>query len=781
MTARSHILPRIFVAKVRRHIGLTSAICGTLAAASAGLAPANAQDQAPQSSEFQTADIVVTAQRRSQRLQDVPLSVVAVGQEALKSAAIDNAAELARIDPSVNITTSNGAVQPFFRGVGNPSGGFLGNESSVPVYIDGVYYARLSPPYLDLANVERVELLKGPQGTLFGRNASGGLMQIITRDPGDKLTGEATAGYANYNTFSGKIYISSPLAEGVGADIAISGLHQADGWGTNLPTGTGNGKNKYITARSKLVIEPTDSTKIKLIGYYIRSNSSQGVYLGVHAPYFSTTPSFYGPVQIATPPGLGYYDSIDTEQMHITYKGYGGSAQIDQEAGFADFTSITAYQHSREVYTAENDYVPLNYGLPILYGLNRQFSQELQMKSKSASQVAWLVGLYYLNLKQGYTPLDLTGDLLDFLGGPGASLGIYGLQTTKSYSGYGQATFKVLPDGTNITLGLRYTSDKVTGSGRQDLVTGGGTFPAQPLFTASRTFSKLTYKVAVDHHFGRDVLGYVSFSRGFKSGAFNTIPLNAVPARPEVVQAYEIGLKGSAFDRRLTFSAAAFLNDITDPQVAVQLVDPNTGVNNVGLSNAGKARTRGFEFDSSLAITPELTARLGGTYIDAKYLRYQNAPFLVAPTGLPQNGGLCPALDPNDPAVPATEGALCAAVPRDASGHRMAQVPKWRFVGGLNYAIDTSAGRLILDANASYTSQFFWDPDNIASQKGYVLTNGSVEFRPTALESVSVRLWMKNITDKKYHIGVTSTAGSIGRIDIPGAPRTFGADVSYRF
>lgn len=704
-------------------------------------------------------DIVVTAQRRSQNLQDVPVAVTAFTGDALETKGIIRVADIQMVDPSLFVSQMSGVVIPFLRGIGNPGGSTPGNESSVPVYIDDVYYSRLAAAYLELANIERVEVLKGPQGTLFGRNSTGGLMQVFTRDPGDTTALAATVGYANYDTFSGKLYAATPLGEGVAADISVSGLNQTDGWGKNIATGKDSYRRKFYNIRSKLVLEPTDSTKIRLSAFYAYQRQNQGnsvrIYPGTTRGYPLGSP-LQG-TQYFDPPG--FYDVNENTEIFHRLRGWGGAAKIDQELGFADFTSITSYRRAKEFLSYEGDHTELNW-LAFPIGIkDRQFTQELQLKSNADSKINWLLGLFYINTRINVnTPIN--GDALT-LGGL-KSQNIISQQSVSSWAPFAQATFPVIDEKTNVTLGVRYTKDRVKGFGRVTLTPlVGADISTGPDYRQTVTFDKWTYKVSLDHQFTDDVMAYATWSRGYKSGTFNTIPLNAAPTNPETITSYEAGLKMTLFDRRVRANVAMFRNDIRDPQVQlVQLVDTPAGPTPfVAFANANKARTKGVEFDGSFLVTSRLKLDLSGQYLWAKFLDFQNAPINV-PISQPPYG-----------VVLATG---------DVSGNRLSQTPKWKLNAGFNYDLPTSAGDFSFAGQMSYRSNLKWDPDNILTEPKLTLFNASIGFKPEFNKNLSFRLWGANLTNEKYfnnEIPQTNTpAGDLGGV---ADPRTYGIEIRY--
>lgn len=708
-------------------------------------------------------EIVVTAQRRAENLQDTPLAVTAFSAATLAQTGIRSAGELAHVDPSLNIQRSAGVYIPFLRGIGNGAATAVGNEASVPVYIDDVYYTRLSSAYLGISSVERVEILKGPQGTLFGRNSSGGAIQIFTRDPGRDATFEGSADYANYDTISGKFYASTPLGERLSWNMAAAASDQRDGWGKNQPTGKDAYKEKFVTLRTKLLWEATETTRVRLAGFYVYQKGDIGFTQDRHRGSTGATPppvapGYPNPPQpIAARGDLGrFYDTNINFGQYQREEGYGGSARIDQETGFAEVVSITAFRRSKGHGHYDSDYSPFNFLTYDLNNIDRQFSQEFQLKSKSDSKVNWIAGVYYLRSVQGYQPTAVSGDALNVAVAPGAVQNLISKQVINSYSAYGQATIP-LGAQTNLTAGLRYTEDRVRGDGAQNIVIPGGIVVPLGTYGQKVNFHKLTYKAAIDHHFSDDVMAYASVSRGYKSGTFNTLPLDRAPARAEVVDAYEAGLKTELFDRRVRINGALFWNDIKSPQVLTII---STGaVSAIGLTNAEKARVKGGEIGVNAVAAPGLTLRASATYLDGKFVSFKQAPYYFEAPG----GGLNP------------------PVLLSADGNRLPRVPKWRADLGVNYSVETGAGALIADISLSHSGSFAWDADNLVREKDVTLINASLNFSPAGMDWLTIGLWGKNLGDVQYYSISQPVTGGAGEIAGAAAPRTYGATIGFKF
>ncbi|MDB5702400.1 MAG: TonB-dependent receptor [Sphingomonadales bacterium] len=762
-------------------------------------------------------EIVVTAQKRSQNVQDTPLSVTAVSGASLATKSIVNVVDLARIDPALQIGHSTGVVTTFIRGIGNPVT-TAGNEASVPVYIDDVYFVRASYPFFSLGSVDRVEVLKGPQGTLFGRNASGGVISIYTRDPdftSPEMSGKV--GGANYDTIYGQLYVNRPITDTLAVNFSVDANKQHGGWGINTATGTPTFREHHVSMRGKILWEPTESTKIKLIGYYERAYNEQGIYGrpfpgtvggypdGLHNG-FPPAPGF----PIGVLPKIGFYDESTAFNQYDRSSGYGGSVRLDQGLGdIADFVSITAIRRNKELYASSGDYDPSDQLRYDLHVLDHQFSQEFQLKSKGSSKLTWILGGYYLNALQGFDPTIIHGIGTQLTGVD--NVAIVGKERIKSLAAFAQATYPITRN-TNITGGLRYTIDKVSGQGTTTLNFLPGVFAPGPFSfvdqrfdannacsgllanaffgaptagtcgapnpDASKTFRKITYKASVDHHFGDNVMAYANYSRGYKAGTFNTLPLDSPALKPEVVDAYEVGMKTELFDRRVRLNAALFWNDIKSPQVQSQ----RNGL--VALINAGSARTRGVEFDASALLAPGLTASLAGTYLDAKFRDFKSAPS-YCPSPVISNVQCAAILAANgtSPAVIATIGdGNLNQIFVSADGNRLPYSSKLKISGGLNYTFEPDGvGKIILDGSVNYQSNFNWDSDNVIKEPAHTFFDASIQLTPASLENISFRLWGKNLSGVHYNVAYYAQASGSAFSSAPGAPRTFGGEVLFKF
>ncbi|WP_123905412.1 TonB-dependent receptor [Sphingobium cloacae] len=739
------------------------------------------------------ADIVVTATKREGRLQNVPVTVSAFTGDALAKANITDAKDLGMVTPGLTITSGNGVVTPFARGIGNDVAVF-GNEASTAVYVDGVYYARLPEAAFQLSDVERIEVLKGPQGTLFGRNASGGLINIITLDPGNELGGKITAGYGNYDAKKLQGFIGGPIAPGVRASLSGYFIDH-DGWGKYVTTGDDTNYLNEKFVRGKIVADVSERTEIKISGEYLyfrsdigqASNAYRGTTQGYQVTASGASPKYISGPLAGMPTGLAdpdgpvitparFYDSNNSFPTLRINKSYAFSFRLKQDLGFAEFLAISAYRKESEgAVIIDPDNTPLRGTDVDLHPRAKTFTQELQLTSRSGSPIEWIIGAYYLYTKTGYYPsafngLTINAQVADSFGlanpVPGARFQMFGSQTVNSYAAFGQATYKVA-DHTNITLGGRYTIDKLVAVGRTEIYSGYQS-PAYTLLASipaldangdnpHARFSKFTYKASLDHHFSNDVMAFASISRGYKAGVFNTQPVSITPAKPEIVDAYEIGLKTEFFDRKVRLNLAAFWNDVKNPQT---YRFDNTAVI---FGNAQKARTKGVELEATVRAARGLTLTGGATYLDARYRKFTNAVF-VLPAGTVV---VDPIGNPAGVFVPGNG----LGVTGDASGNRMSRSPKFTGNIGFNYDLELGGGTVGLSGNYAYNSGYYWFPDNRLRQRRYGVLNSAVSFTPAG-ERIVVAVWGKNLANKKYYSLAAENNGASGDASAPAPPRT---------
>lgn len=658
-------------------------------------------------------EIIVTAEKRSANLQDVPVAVSAITANELATRGLAGTEALTAAVPGLVITNPANVGNPYLRGVGSalfdPSG-----EQSVALYVDGVYIAAPESNLFSFNNIKDVEVLKGPQGTLFGRNATGGVIQISTRDPSHTPSADVSVGYGNYDDVTASAYVTTGITKDAAGDLAVLYENQGRGYGRDLTTGAPTFRQAIgnYALRSKLLLTPTDTTT--LVGSVDYSHS-------VSTSAYQKPPGVFSPIDGSTYPGR--YNALGDLNDRNTIDTGGASLRIDQGLGSTTLTSITAYRRTVVTYNLDDDVTAIPAADITLFPRAHNISQELQLAGAPGGWLEWLVGGYYFDAKGEYSPVVVDGfeQVADS-------------QKTRSYAGFGQATATVLTH-TDLTLGARYTTEK------QDYAL---TFPAT--LGLSRSFNKLTYRVAVDQHLTQDLLGYVSYNRGFKSGGFNLLaPGNSF--EPEVLDAYEAGLKAELLDRRLRLNTAAFFYNYQNIQLDIPVFAGNV------IANAARAHIKGLESDFEFVPVDNLTVSGGISLLDGHYSSL--------PDGVP--------LDQNGVAQP----------PRSESGKHTVITPPFSGTLSVDYRFHTDLGLIRPSVTLVYNDGFYWQTDNRLTQPAYTLLNTSLTWSsPNSRYDVS--LWGKNVTDARYYIARVTVA-RIGDAQEQAPPETYGVTFTAHF
>ena len=706
----------------------------------------------------QVQEIVVTAQRRRENLQNVPITVTAVTAAQLSAGGVQNTQDLTAVVPGLTFPSSEGTALPHIRGVGS-TGVAPGAENSVALYVDGVYYATAAGSILSLNNVSQIEVLKGPQGTLFGRNATGGLIQITTKDPTQDFHGDASVSYANYDTTSIDGYVTGGLADNLAADLAVQLAHQGEGWGTDLATGKDVYKaDSDISLRSKLLWTPTSTTKVKLSMDYENSRSSQGALF--EAPGTDATNPLYPPSAL----DVKAYDVNEDLQPVARLQGGGLSLRIDQDLGFATLASITAYRNQRFFFTVDFDLGPANLLSDRSAQTDTQISQEFQLQSKRSSKLQWTLGLFYFHADDAFSPLDIGfGGFTAPVIAPGVILTdafTNSSQATDSVAGFGQATYEILPK-TNLTGGFRLTYErKGLDATQSGLLNIGQTIPMGGE-TGSFSVTKPTWRVALDHKFSDAILAYVSYNRGFKSGGYNlSLPASA-PYQTEQLDAYEVGMKTDLLDRRLRVNASGFYYNYSNIQV-------NRFINGTpDIYNGASAEIYGLDLDVDAAVSNNLTLSAGVEALHDEFTSFPCADFFAGGPGL--SSAACTSANPITPTLP---------YDTSAKGNQLPDTPHLTTSFTADYRHPVLSGEGELNVTDAFNSGYYPDPNNEVRQGGFNVLNASLRWTP-ADQRYFVRLWSKNLTDTRYSLELE--AASTGDAESYAAPRTYGFTVGAKF
>ncbi|MFL6762362.1 MAG: TonB-dependent receptor [Sphingomicrobium sp.] len=690
----------------------------------------------------------MTAQRRAERSQDVPISLTAKSGEQLERMQATDMASLGKVVPSLEMTRTGAFTQPYLRGVGKRS--TLGVENSVATYVDGVYLASPISALLDLRGIERIEVLNGPQGTLFGRNTTGGVIQVITRDPTPETWGEAELSAGEYGHVRADMYLAGG-GDGLAGNLAVS-LSRNGGYGTNLfPGKTDQGEVRHsFVARSKWVWKPTATLKLTMAGDYQDIDQD-----------FSSRPVGGFP-PIGQPRILGFRDGDQNAPNRFRFRYGGVSIRADAEIGDMNLMSLTAARRARARFGFDLDLGPLSLLSGAPTAEQRQISQEFQLQSGVSSHLRWVVGLYYIRIVEKYEPT-----LFNYGGAYSALLGgrirqtLSDRGTASSYAGYGQGTLPIAR-ATELTLGLRYTIENRSVEANGERLFDNPPFvrpiPGLPLLTEepfrnSKTFRQLTWRASVDRHFSDELMGYVSASRGFQSGGWNLqTPQNPVFG-PERLDDFEAGLKFVDPSRRFRADANIFHYNYSDLQLSSA-----TPIGSA-TTNATSAEIDGFELQLDAGFGQSTDLSLGVQLLKARFERFPDAT--------------CTDFSAN--AVVPYSPVTC-----DVTGNRLPFAPKVKLNAGANRQISLGRiGNVVLSTNVAYNSGYFSEPDNVVRQKAFTTVDASAEWR-VSNHSPSVRIWMLNLTNSHYYNSLV-TFPTTGVLQSPASPRRVGASIAYSF
>jgi iron complex outermembrane receptor protein len=719
------------------------------------VAPAGAQSAAaaqPGAGD-QLEEVVVTAQRRKENLQDVPVSVEAFSAGQLKDAVIQSDTDLGAITPGLVTAAQFGYFQPHLRGIGVVATS-SSVEGQVAVYVDGVYYGAQAGAIFELAGIDHIEVDKGPQGTLFGRNATGGLIQIVTKDPEQDFKGEASITVGNYSTAGTSIYLTGGITDNLAANLSIYFNNQADGFGKDQATGQDINYTQDLAIRHKLKFTPTDDDSIVLAADYEQNHSAP-----VLIPAPGTTP-LGGPPYTGSPWGAnGYYQPRNIEKQG------GISLTIQHDFGWARLESISAFLQSSLFTQFDGDLVPTFDFALNLEGtdLHNQFTQEFDLRSEPGDAITWTAGLYYYNADARYDPFSLYGGLL----APLTNFTTYSNSHAQSIAPFAQATTEIF-DATNLTLGVRYTVEQKRFFESQYGVYG----PTAPILFASVSDAPLntykpSWKAAIDHKITQDIMVYASYSRGIKSGGFDDQQIqngNAVSYAPETLDDYEIGAKTSWFDHRLQLDIAGFYYNYSN----IQTVSYPAG--NELVYNGASAELYGVDIDYRAIPFKNFTVSGG---LEIMHDAFTKFPVAQLSTPIPGGGTFLQCF----PGAFASGQVIVPAC--NAAGHRLPIAPDWTFDISPLYVIPLDTmGDLSLAATVSYNDGFYFEPDNRLHQGPYTIANVTVTWTSPD-EDYSVQGWVKNLSNVAYTEGQYSQGNGDYAIYAP--PRTYGVTFKRNF
>lgn len=689
------------------------------------------------SSDAATGEIVVTAQKRSEKLQNVPISISAVTSMELQQRSIAQVSQLSQSVPALRIDYAGNTVQPTIRGVGSQVAG-PGFISNIPIYVDGYYIPSPGSSDINLVDIESVNVLKGPQGTLFGYNATGGAIQISTRQPEFDTTGLIRVGYGSYNHANSAFYGTTGLTDTLAVSLGAS-YEYGKGYVRNIVTGDKDaGEFRNWSVRPKLLWKPSDGISFTLA--YAHSYTDDPTTNNTIARDGNTIGSIIPGNVIAT--GRGEVSNNAPNFMHLTTDSITLTSRFD--LGFADLTSYTGYRKDKVSQGLEYDDTPANIYAAQWTIPDKTFTQELNLSSKSGGRFNWVVGGFYMHLQDVYHYNTNDAASTNFDGSPYSPL-FTSKNTLNSYAVFADGTYEIL-DNLFLTAGGRYSSDHPKLS--YDL------FPASLVGGAKTSFHNFSARGVVRYQLTPQSNVYASFTQGYKAGTLPGSSFSDVPVKPEKIDAYEVGYKIA--NRLIRFNVAGFYYNYRDIQVTAY------GANGASITrNAAAAHIYGVDGDLTLQLSRNFSLNASAAYTHAKYARFQDA------VGFQQD---------LNPASASYGQFLTTNV--DASGFPVQRTPRFAGSVGGNYTMDVGGGKLAFNANLFYTSHFYFDAVKQLPQKSYELLNLKATWTDPS-QKMDVSVYGTNVTNAKYFTqNFTDTFASRA---VYGAPAEFGGSVTYHF
>jgi len=747
LAKRTRFIGRVYVLLRASAVAIitcaASAIPTTVMAQSAAVGTSSTTSQGSQLDE-----IIVTAQKREQRAIDTPLSITALDANALADHQISNLVDLAFVSPGLRDGDQNGVNRIFIRGIGLTSFS-SGADPSVAYYVDGVYIGRATEQLSSMYDVDRVEVLRGPQGSLYGRNATGGAVNVITNEPTKELSGYIDETFGNYDLHQTKGAISGSLNDSgtLLGRVAFDFLnHTGYGYdfGTNHPANDANQQN----VRGTLDFKPSDTVDLKIITEFTHEadNDYYSASFGAYPPYVLA--GLQGPANPANgniPAGIAINNSqnVATGLPDIQNRRTGEALTADLTINLSDtaqFTSITGWRNFQRYNGNSSDDTSAGLGNSLFHEWDHQLSQSFVLNDRVGSwDTTGGLDFYYEKIKN-WTEVPFPQFTNVF--GPGVALyQQYGSMPIDSFAGYAQTTYSIMPD-LRVTVGGRFSVEE-----RHSVGFFTGIPPALQPIDQEKTWRAFTPKVGVEYDFAKDTLLYASATNGFKSGTFDIGQINP-PIDPEKVWAYEAGLKTELLDRRVEFTSALFYYNYKDLQV-----NKIIGIALLTV-NAAAATNKGIELSTRAKVTDHFTIDGNFTYLLAKFTDFVSTN-------------------------PVTNDV------QNLAGNLLPGAPKVQAGLGAAYDFSLQGGATVTArAEAEYLSQIYFSEFNVLplSQGGNTKMNASLKYTSES-GKWSTTLWGKNVTNQ---LTAASKIVSIALWGYPiygvvDPPATYGITLNYKF
>jgi len=732
-----HLLPLILLA---------SALCTQ---------PLLASNQAPnKTQELAMEEVIVSAERREANLQSLPLSVSAFSKATLLNMNVMDIGDLQNAVPNLTLHEGDAAnAVVYLRGVGQVDS-LAFADPGVGIYLDEVYLGRAQGAFLDLLDVEQIEVLRGPQGTLYGRNTIGGAINYTSAAPSEVFASELSTSIGNYQQQNFKASVSGPLIENkLLGKLSIAQLGR-DGYATNSVDNSDDGDKDTFAWRSSLSYNPSGSWQFGLTLDSSRNDADSSRTPARLTPVFTSSSNA---IPANTDPFLVSANFNDLNKLDIAGIALKASVDINQYWSFKSISSKRKMDYQ--------SHLDLDASSSAMFGIfvdqdQQQWSQELQLSYDNGDATRLVSGLYYFH-EQDVTQSGAYGPDTYFLTyatlWPAMTNSIND-QTNDSYAIYTQLD-QALSDKWSMSAGLRYTREKKDLTRRQEdfsasdplpLTMGTGVGTAKAIIHASDSWSELSPKLGMQYQIQRDLMLYGSISQGFKSGGFDGRSKSADDAtayRPETLTAYEAGIKSEWLNRRLRVNAALFFNDYKDMQLSGFGSTPSGF--EAQFTNAGKANIGGLEVELSALLSKDLSVDLNLGYMDAEYDEY------IGPSGT------------------------------DISAQRrLVNTPEWTARLAPQYRLPLSnLGEVTLSTDISYRSKTYStvSSSEVLAQDSYSLINASATY-VSEDEHWRLQLSAKNLTDKHYITQGFDLSDYPGyQLGYYGAPRTYSLSASYRY
>ena len=727
------------------------ALCGAIACAWPAVSFGQEAPGADQSATGSLDTVVVTAQMRSENAQNVPLSVAAFDGEQLFREGVSDAMQLQAVVPSLTYNATGDSAQPYLRGIGTRLAP-IGLEPSIATYIDDRYVPRPFGAMFNMLDVERVEVLKGPQGTLYGRNAAGGAIRALTKDPPAEAEISLTAKLGDYSYEALGVSAGGPLSSSLRGRLT-AGVEQRDGFATNLvPSGRRQADDLDLRVyRGKLLWDASDTVTAKLaVSWWQRTDWNGRDFMAAGLPEANRGGALYGAITSRQRDEFASALKSDNDLREAA-----ADLRFDVRLDGLDFVSITTFTDDNFVQSFDVDASSATLLDDVITEPSKTWSQEFRLLSDRPGPLSWLAGLFYYH--QNGSNLFVFPDSVSLQPAYPAGTDLTnGLQTADSvaYAAFGDASY-AFDAAWSLSFGGRWSREEksVTLAGIPDAVlnvpTPFGTTP----FAAGKSWNQFTPQVSLQLR-GALGLAYFTYARGFKSGGYNYPASIGSVLDPETVDSYELGLKSDLLHKRLRIDAALFFYDVKD----LQVTRGGAGAF-LATENAANATVRGAELDFAFAVSPTFTVTGGFALNHSEYTAY------VA-------GVLVPQLVPPYGSVPLPGGL-------DVRGEPLLRSPETAANVAVHYEPALARGsHLALTANYSYKDSYYFDFSAVPAtewlkQPATGLLNARIAY-VAARGGWEVGLWGTNLTDRAYYDDavLNSVSSRVSYAD----PRLYGVD-----